>query len=340
MRFSYVCVLLLAVTTPSVALNNKEVVHFMQDFLNHLPPLVLPEVDVSKIDLFAKAIDITVSDLGLSDLSLSIPDEGHMLFTFSGMTGQLGMHLTAGITTPHIERSWNLTGKMSDLDVKVTFGVANGNAVMSHVDLNCGGLTVNFGDDKLANILAKVFLPVLRAAVNKFLPIAIMAFKNGLDFQHLINFMLKSFSAVPLPNATLSMKGYSVELMDIAIDEPSSDRQTFRIADQTSLVFDMEGLVGTGSMTFKYGRDGNMSTAVGKIGLFNTTINVATSVVQNSDGSFNLDYLSAAQDIGKLTLVSSSSDPLVQFLVSSVQSFLKSFIEDGFSFLFRAFLSL
>jgi len=317
-------------------------VNFLQEVFARSPAIGLPPMSYDQRGLHANATDVTLSKLNLTGISLTIPDAEHMQFTLSGMTAQLDMNLVASIIG--FRRNDVITGQLSDLDFIIAFNVANGDAVMSDVSMHLGKLSINFGpNSNLTNTLIKLFLPVVRVALNTFLPsILLKKFKSTVTFQHLMTNMLKQFTNSSLPETTIGFEGYYIDIMHVTFGEVTDSKQTFSIQNGNQLVFDMAGLVGTGQLQYKYGKTGGkISEAEAKIGMFDTHINFVTEVVgDGSPGGYNLNYVSAYQNISHLSVASSSTDPLAKLLASAMQPFLKSLLEEAFTLILRVFLSL
>lgn len=324
------------------AIKEKELVNFLQQALDLVSDLPIPDVHFKEINLYANATNIHFSNLTLRDLQLSIPDESHMKFTLSGMSGVINMDLDAGVTGPiPIHRSDKVKGELNDTNLLVKLKVANGNAIMSKVSIEIGAMSLNFGTDILANLLSELFLPFFKLAVEDALPLVLLHLKNILDFQHLMSLLLMAIPFAPLPNVTISFPGYDLQVARSQINKAAANEEIFSIQNKSELVFDMKGVCGNGHLSFLVGKPGMEKESQVYVNLNNTAIKVVSRVVgQEKIGNLELDYVFSKLDIGLLTLATDSKDPIMIWLVDNLQSVLKSFFEEGFDFLLQFIFSL
>jgi len=278
----------------------------------------------------------------LLDVQLSIPDKKHMQFSLSDVSGGITLDIDAGITGPiPIHRKDNVKGTFSNMNLKIIFEVKNGNAVMSKIHCAVGKISINFGKDELANLLSKLFMPVFKANVEFVIPSVILLMKHKLDFQHLMGLLLKVIPETPLPNTTIAFEGFDIQIDNGKIDQISAAQKTFSIEKENELVFDMNGIEGIGHLVILVGKPGMENMTKVDIAMHDTSINFVSKVVgQEKKGDLEIDYVSSKLNIGELTLVPQSTDPVIVWLANTIQPLVESILESGFDFLIRGIFEL
>jgi len=324
------------------AIKEKELVDFLQQALELVSDIPIPDVHFKKLNLYANATNISLSNFTLKDLQLTIPDESHMQFTLIGMGGNINLDLAAGLTGPvPVDKQDKVKGELNDTKLLVKFKVAKGNAQMSKVQIKIGGMSLDFGEDILANLLSELFVPFFVLTLEDALPAILLLLKNILDFQHLMSLVLKVIPFAPLPNVTVAFPGYDLQVAGSKINKAIATVETFSIQNQSELVFDMQGVCGNGHLSILVGKPGMEKQFKISVNLNNTAIKVVSKVVgQEKVGNLELDYVFSKLDIGSITLATDSKDPIIIWLLDNLQSLLKSLLEEGFDFLLQFIFAL
>jgi len=165
--------------------------------------------------------------------------------------------------------------------------------------------------------------------------------KHKLDFQHLMGLLLNVIPETPLPNTTIAFEGFDIQIDNGKIDQISAAQKTFSIEKENELVFDMNGIEGIGHLVILVGKPGMENMTKVDIAMHDTSINFVSKVVgQEKKGDLEIDYVSSKLNIGGLTLVPQSADPLIVWLIDEMQPFVKSILESGFELLIRFIFEL
>jgi len=333
--------MVLALSMPATAIKQKELVKILQEFFGVLPPVSLPDVNFKQLNLYANASNVTLKNLDLTDLALTIPDSNHMRLELQGMTAELDMKLTAGITGPiPIHRTDSVTGVVSQMTLDIKFLAKNGDGKISGIQVNIGKLKVDFGDDKLANMLSNLFTPVLVLNIEHVLPTVLIAlYGDELTFDHLITSFLNLLPKATFPSLALTEGGYDMVVDQIALSSATAQAQTFQISGQ-QMIFEIDNLVAQGNLYYKIGKVGQEAVK-GHAGMKILNANLQTTLAVQHDGEgLELVYVSATQNIQNLVLSTDSPDPLVSWFIQAMTPMVKSLLENGFSFLMNLILSL
>lgn len=338
--FRYFVLLAALIAAPCHAIKQHELVEFFNQLFDHVGSIPLPDIAFAELNIYANATNITLSELSVSDLSLTIPDQKHMALSLTAMTGELDMDLLAGITGPiPIKRNDKVKGAIAEMNMDITFEVGNGDAKMSNIKVKIGSLKIDFGSDQLAQLLANLFLPFLITTLQSIVPTVILLFKNDLDLDHLISLFLKYIPSAVLPDLTLTEVGYDIQISDVKIASLSALANTFSIKGQ-QLVFDVSNLKASGGLDFKIGKVGDeQETGQAVMQVVNAQLEVVAEI-KHTDGELEIVFVSAFQNIESLTLTTTSKSPLAQWLMVAVAPMVKSFLEQGFVFLMNALFSV
>lgn len=162
---------------------------------------------------------------------------------------------------------------------------------------------------------------------------------NKLTFNALTTAFINELPKASFPALTLSQGGYDMAIGNITLSTVSTQAQTFSLSGQ-QMIFTITNLGSGGSLNYKIGKTG-LEANKGKASLRLTNANLkATMAVQHTSGGLEIVYVSASQTIQSLVLSTSSSDPVVSYLIQALTPLVKSVLENGFPLLMDLLLTV